>query len=212
MIKIYEALKPLMIFLSSLLIIFKFNQISIFIKELFNLPSELTSLSISISIFVLIFGVIFSLIEYCFSKKIGKLEITVLNEDKLEGSTDLILIDDDYKTFYIKIQVIKHNKNFNNDTSKLTLIFPKGMTVSLQNNYKILGKIENEVNINVKDYNFTSNDDLVYLPIIVSKGSNNLHTNTSIVCKNNKRFWNVFTKIKFKDKKILLREGQYENY
>lgn len=207
MFKLYKLSKPLLILIVSLIITYKWEYLPALIQELLNLPSELFAYGITLTVITTFLTLLIGLVEYCIGKKIGIMDVSLLNENKLAGTTPLYLTKDKYEKFYIRLKVNQHNRKIRKGNMELTLVFPLGITVDIEDDYKIFGKTENKVTVTFKDLGLNSKEDYRIIPIIVARGSQYIDGNTTIQCENNLRFFNIFTYIKYHYRKISLEEN-----
>lgn len=207
MLKIYKSTKHLISLITAAIITYNWEYFHVLLQTSLNIPSEVVAYGISITILTAFFSLVIELIEYLITSRLGIISVSLLNEHKLEGTTPLYLSEDPYKRFYIYIFVEQYNQKFEK-SAKLTFIFPKGVTVDLENDYDFFGKKENEVSVLPADFGLNSKGTYVRIPIIVAKGSQNIEGNTTIKCVHNIRWWNILTHIKYDEKEFRLKEEE----
>ncbi len=198
--KCYSLFKPLIILLSSLMLLKIFPYFKNWIGDIFNIHSKDLAFDTSISIFVILFSILFTITESKIKKSINIITIEILNENDQPGNTPILLNRTVVKpkTIFVKITIENLNKASINENTNFKLIFPRGITVSQENYAGLFFAEENEIQIKFRESEIYSNGTFKF-PINIMLGTNVIFEESVVSIE--KKF-SKLSKVEFLERKI----------
>lgn len=207
---IYNNLKPLLIFLFSLIVVF------LAFKSFFSSYGPLkdgdNNLNFWLGFFTLILGILSSILELLIKMNVSVINVEIADENKLKGSTPLYLDKkNSYKTIYICTHTFKIKNDLIDSSDYFKVVFPTGVSVNLENYDNVLTTCENEIIFSVKKHGIDKVGTR-YIPVNIELVTENFEEveggEIKIIdyLQNKKKINKVLTEVNKSDKSITLKK------
>ncbi|NJH67210.1 hypothetical protein [Staphylococcus agnetis] len=184
--QIYNNLKPIVIFIISIMIVFllsKYTFFTTFINFLTKSPLKASRdfiIDSMVTLLIFLISIVVFIIECKITKIFSKLTIQILNENQQSGDTPLFIDkEDEYKMGFLKLTLRRKGANFPKGSSEIRIKFPKGVCVDWEDYSSMFKENENELLLDLKNVSLT-NESSVTIPFQYNVISNKIGQNQNI--------------------------------